>query len=333
MKLTAIVSMFSSISVVKYCSTKNSENNIYLILYIYNLKHIDEDDFKFKRKDEIMSHSSKTTYQMPNYNTTLEDIENEEEEGDLHDHEAVMQRKRYRPIGRPSILVAPKPQHYFASGFIHCCLIRYALQSPFRIQFIFQKHGGIDDKTAMVAIKQGGNRSSNYHLFDTGRVGGWSRKNGNDVVKLNKKAGNYIGKLRRDRKDRSSYSLYDSKEKKEQTAAFYYTLPTFAKQWTEGQPPRKMQIAIPFVDQDGVIEPRASYLKNRLLDSIKKKTKVAVHLFSTKEPTYDNGQYRLNFSGRVTTASVKNMQIVDDKGEVFVQFGKVGEHRFHLDYK
>jgi hypothetical protein len=70
-----------------------------------------------------------------------------------------------------------------------------------------------------------------------------------------------------------------------------------------------------------------------LIDSIKKQSKTAVNLFSTKEPTYDNGQYRLNFSGRVTTASVKNMQIIDSNGEIIAQFGKVGEHRFHLDYR
>jgi hypothetical protein len=273
----------------------------------------------------------KTAHQLYNYDDKLEQLtESNEEE---YSNPAILEKKWIRPSGRPHILVAPEEKHYFASGFIHCCIIRNVLQSPFRVQFIFQKHGSIDDKTAMVAIKQGGNRTSNYHIFDVGRVGGWSTRNSIDAVKLNKKAGNYIGKLRRERKDKSSYSLYDAKENKEQIGAFNYTLPTFAKQWKEGQPPRKMQVALPCVDKNGVIEPRASYLKNRLIDSIKKKSKTAVNLYSSKEPTYDNGQYRLNFSGRVTTASVKNMQIIDQEDEVFVQFGKVGEHRFHLDYK
>lgn len=245
-----------------------------------------------------------------------------------------LEKKRIQPIGRPNILVAPESHHYFASGLIHCCVVRNLLQSPLCIQFIFQKHGGHDDKTAMVAIKQGGNRTSNYHIFDTGRVGTWSREESScNEVKLDKKAGNYIGKLRKEKNDRSHYSLYDNKESKEQIGAFSYNLPTISKQWTEGQPPRKIQIAIPSIDKDGIIEPSAYYLKNRLFESIRTKSQTAVNLFSTKEPTYDNGQYRLNFSGRVTTASVKNMQIVDNNGDIFVQFGKVGEHRFHLDYK
>jgi tubby-related protein 1 len=45
------------------------------------------------------------------------------------------------------------------------------------------------------------------------------------------------------------------------------------------------------------------------------------------------GQYRLNFSGRVQTPSVKNMQLENEQGEILLQFGKVDEHRFHLDYK
>jgi hypothetical protein len=53
----------------------------------------------------------------------------------------------------------------------------------------------------------------------------------------------------------------------------------------------------------------------------------------TKPPKFHEGQYRLNFSGRVQTPSVKNMQLEDEQGEVLLQFGKVDENRFHLDYK
>lgn len=248
-------------------------------------------------------------------------------------NEAKLKKKLNKPTEQPNILRAPQSHHYFASGFVHCSVSRNVLQSPLRIAFAFQKHGAIDDKTTMVAIKQGGNRTSNYHIFDTGRVGGWSIKNSTDAVKLDKKAGNYIGKLRREKNDRSSYSLYNSNEDKEQIAAYHYSMPTFAKQWTEGQPPRKMQVAIPWVDKNGEIEPRASYLKNRMIDNIKRNCKTSLNLFSTKEPTYDNGQYRLNFNGRVTTASVKNLQIENEHGEILLQFGKVNEHKFHLDFK
>ena len=60
-------------------------------------------------------------------------------------------------------------------------------------------------------------------------------------------------------------------------------------------------------------------------------------------PVYERGNYRLNFFGRVTVPSVKNFQLiqdtkvttaqgVDDKG-LLLQFGKIGEDRFHLDFR
>ena len=48
---------------------------------------------------------------------------------------------------------------------------------------------------------------------------------------------------------------------------------------------------------------------------------------------HPQGQYRLNFSGRVQTPSVKNMQLENEQGEVLLQFGKVDAATFHLDYK
>ena len=54
----------------------------------------------------------------------------------------------------------------------------------------------------------------------------------------------------------------------------------------------------------------------------------------TRAPKYHEGQYRLNFSGRVLTPSVKNMQLENEYGECLLQFGKVDEENtFHLDYK
>ena len=45
--------------------------------------------------------------------------------------------------------------------------------------------------------------------------------------------------------------------------------------------------------------------------------------------------YCLNFAGRVTHASVKNFQLVDEDDEredVLLQFGKVGKDVFTMDY-
>lgn len=43
----------------------------------------------------------------------------------------------------------------------------------------------------------------------------------------------------------------------------------------------------------------------------------------------------LNFNGRVDKASVKNFQLIDDKDEnkVYLQFGRVGDQLFNLDFQ
>jgi tubby-related protein 1 len=95
-------------------------------------------------------------------------------------------------------------------------------------------------------------------------------------------------------------------------------------------------------------------------------------IFVNKEPEFENGFYRLNFDGRVSMASVKNFQVVEAEVEealenlskkktnkttknnkkkknetttmdtgsttqkkdakVLLQFGKVNENKFHLDF-
>ena len=62
-------------------------------------------------------------------------------------------------------------------------------------------------------------------------------------------------------------------------------------------------------------------------------------LFRNKLPSFDGRYYRLQFGGRVKVASVKNIQLVsterkDDASDedVVLQFGKVSDDVFHLDY-
>lgn len=55
----------------------------------------------------------------------------------------------------------------------------------------------------------------------------------------------------------------------------------------------------------------------------------------SKNPTFENGCYRLNFGGRVSVPSVKNFQMAinSNPNEVYIQFGKVSTDRFHLDFR
>lgn len=75
--------------------------------------------------------------------------------------------------------------------------------------------------------------------------------------------------------------------------------------------------------------------KKSLVDMIKNSENGRMFLLKSKEPVFENGNYRLNFHGRVSVPSVKNFQLSspDDPTHVVCQFGKIGEDRFHLDYK
>ena len=70
-------------------------------------------------------------------------------------------------------------------------------------------------------------------------------------------------------------------------------------------------------------------------------------LLGNKLPVFSRGSYRLNFGGRVTLPSVKNFQLVKmsnvieenmnvdvtNLDDVLLQFGRVGDDDFHLDYR
>jgi tubby-related protein 1 len=192
-------------------------------------------------------------------------------------------------------------------------------------------------KTLIIARKMSMNRTSNYHLFDMTR--------GAASNKLSKKAGNYLGKLRSKNMNRTGYSLLNQKEEKEEIAGVLFDRITFMDQINEGNQPRKMKILIPLLDEENIPVPmltQSTYGFESLPDLLQMfdEKKLALlpkdlRLLQTKEPTFENGNYRLNFHGRVSMPSVKNFQIVsiEDKDEVICQFGKVDKDTFHLDYK
>uniref|UniRef100_A0A672S6V2 Tubby C-terminal domain-containing protein n=1 Tax=Sinocyclocheilus grahami TaxID=75366 RepID=A0A672S6V2_SINGR len=100
---------------------------------------------------------------------------------------------------------------------------------------------------------------------------------------------------------------------------------------------RKMTVIIPGMDDDNKqvpICPRKDNdnilmrYQNRQMDNL-----IELH---NKTPVWndDTASYVLNFSGRVTQASVKNFQIVHSKDNSYIvmQFGRVADDMFTLDY-
>jgi len=186
---------------------------------------------------------------------------------------------------------------------------------------MFQDTEGTSERIAVMMAQKQGNA---IRIWDTRKL---PRDNLNNIsIKhVNKKSGNYLGKVKKsEKKELSAFSLFDSKEDKAQIAAVVFDTFHMLQQWKEGIPPRKIKMAIPHVDDKGSSEMLPPYLKNKMVESLQRKVTTGIHTFSSKEPNFERGQYRLNFSGRVTLASVKNLQITNADGEICSQFGKVG---------
>jgi len=228
----------------------------------------------------------------------------------------------------PSIYMIPQ-----TTNMVQCSIERSqeSAMSPtnnLRFTFKYQVQKG-QEVTIMVAEKQLG---SKYYIFDCSRIG----VEPVGGMRLNKKAGNYIGKLKKDPLERALYILSGASTDIEDLVAISYDVPSLITQWRNGQPPRKIQVVVHENSKgDGDDNKQQESMKDKMMETLKTRvsTESGLHLLRSKEPVYEGGQYRLNFGGRVSVASVKNMQIVNGLHDVVFQFGKIGHDKFHLDYK
>ncbi|XP_059257516.1 tubby-related protein 1 [Mustela nigripes] len=102
--------------------------------------------------------------------------------------------------------------------------------------------------------------------------------------------------------------------------------------------PRRMTVIIPGMNSDNERVPiRPRNASDGLLVRWQNKTLESLIELHNKPPIWneDSGSYTLNFQGRVTQASVKNFQIIhaDDPDYIVLQFGRVAEDAFTLDYR
>lgn len=180
----------------------------------------------------------------------------------------------------------------------------------------------------MLAKKMSLNKTSNYHIFDMTR--------GLAGSKLTKKSGNYLGKLRALDLNSSEYVLLTRSADREELAGIVFDRVGMLHQLREGCQPRKMTVTVPHIDAYSQPIPHVQSSKsNSLVDMIKNSNTGRVFVLQSKDPVFENGNYRLNFHGRVNVPSVKNFQLSspDDPGHIVCQFGKVADDIFHLDYK
>ena len=223
-------------------------------------------------------------------------------------------------------LTTPLPK---SAGVVQCNIRRdkSGINKMYPVYSIFLKDG---DEFMMNAKKRANNKTSNY-LISMGE---------GDLARVGP---NYLGKLRSNFVG-TEFQVFDDgynpkddpefsgQEMRNELGAVMYA----ANVWGS-RGPRKMQVALPAVDQNSrlVLPDPSTSTGDELLTRIRDRNcRDTVYLIN-KPPRWHEqvGAYVLNFNGRVTMASVKNFQLVDpeEQNTVVLQFGRVGKDEFTMD--
>jgi tubby-related protein 1 len=215
---------------------------------------------------------------------------------------------------------------------VQCTIVRDRTTVVSRLNPVYEMILESANRCIIIAKKMGMNSTSNYHLFDMTR--------GTPGSSLTKKSANYMGKLRALNSASTDYALVTSSMNKEEVSGITFERHGVVKHLKDGSQPRKMIVVLPSLDEDGVPIPRpVGESGGTILDELQmpdgSDSGERYRRFHSKDPVFENGNYRLNFRGRVTTPSVKNFQLVpeEDIDNIVCQFGKIGDDKFHLDFK
>ncbi|EFC46405.1 tubby protein [Naegleria gruberi] len=175
--------------------------------------------------------------------------------------------------------------------------------------------------------KRKANKSSNYCLS-------LSKED------ISRSSDSFIGKLRSNFLG-TEFQLFDNGEKASKLKPGAHLRTNLASVVYEtnlfgSKGPRKFTLVVPDANEDGE---QYQFPDNGTSLISKFKTGDWHHLkvLKNKFPVWNERlkAYVLNFNGRVTMASVKNFQLVEpnNPNKVFLQFGKVDEDRFNIDFK
>lgn len=219
-----------------------------------------------------------------------------------------------------------------------CLVVRerrqFHMMKPSEYTLYVQDSARGNEVLLLIAVRQG----KSFHIYNVMR-GYLSRQ------RLRKYGGNFLGELRT-----SGFGLDHvmlSADGSLEYGAMSYRQPgQINNVLFDGPQPRRCQMLFPTLNADNIPTAVVS-ARNRgrgLLDQLRRHilegtNNISPNLFlvKTKEPHYDpvSNSYRLNFHGRVTVPSIKNLQVIhaEDPSKVLCQFGKTDTSRFHLDFK
>jgi len=245
-----------------------------------------------------------------------------------------------------NFLTSPLPKN---CGILQCYIRRNksGTNKLYPVYSLYLKDG---DVFLMTSKKKPQNKTSNYLIT----------MDQNDMKKTGR---GYLGKLRSNfvgtefqifdnglnPKDTDPEETSDGKSVRLEMGSIIYAANVLGSRG-----PRKMQVALPGLDEEDHIIPwkdgscesnnvtnnsnttnNNNYSSDDILTRMKERNLKDLNYLINKPPRWNEqvGAYVLNFNGRVTMASVKNFQLVDpdEQNAVVLQFGRVGKDDFTMD--
>ena len=224
-------------------------------------------------------------------------------------------------------LTTPIPK---SAGTVLCYIRRNksGTHRLFPVYSLWLKDG---DRFLLQSKKRSNNKTSNYIVCM-----------GSSPADLDKNSPTYLGKLRSNFMG-TEFQVFDhglspsdnmatgdpSRVRKELAGI------TYAANVLGSRGPRKMQVAVPRVDEEGRVAARPAAAQEDILVRMRDRNMRDLQFLINKPPRWNEqiGAYVLNFNGRVTMASVKNFQLVDpdEQNAVVLQFGRVAKDEFTMD--
>lgn len=222
------------------------------------------------------------------------------------------------------------------AGMIKCYIKRNKKLSRFYPEYRLYLSDG--DIFLLSSKKRKKKKSSNY-LISMSRS---DHNKGSEKI-IGKLRSNFLG---------TEYQIYDTgknpktvdpffDEKNEDPIRRELGIVLYGNSMTSTRGPRRMNVCITKIQDDG--EPKKHWQPENedesMLKCFKHKTESALrdlYFYENRQPKWneDMSAYVLNFNSRVTMASVKNFQLIDQTSrekEVMMQFGRNGDDDFIMD--
>ncbi|KAJ1459633.1 tubby C-terminal-like domain-containing protein [Pelagophyceae sp. CCMP2097] len=225
-------------------------------------------------------------------------------------------KKRVRPLIFDSLMSWPADDATVAHSpfgggpsLLKCCIRRTKTMFGFQIALVLEA----TQAPLLVAQKQ--HTSGNYHIFDV--TGGTVGKT------LKKKGGNYMGKIAAAAAREPLHRVLvdgGAAARRNECALFVHRRTGNLTAVLDGAKPRQICVVLP---------DRCNQ-KNLLQRFLVGDSELTV--LEQRQPRLVGGQYSLNFFGRATVASVKNLQLTDKHDRVVFQLGKISNDEFNADF-